>query len=296
MQNLQTKVKHPAFRAPITIWALAGKKSVSLSSFLLWDIFEMDFLSAWCRWPSLLRSSLLFADRWETESTVSSQEAAEGCQGRSQGFPWWQEQKVRSPECRSTAPKTSAPGEGLRPQSSWYLSCLFFKASSLSVCSSLCLCIFLRAVEVKRKAVQRIEEQLMKLQVQATDREENKQIALGTSKLNYLDPRISVAWYLHDTSKDVDLFFTSLKNSLDYRCPYWKQPKWLNHLLFNRPTFPGWVGAQGGLPTLVIERQEMLLHCRKRSSTSKKANGMQKENKRKKSVWARGTMGFVSES
>lgn len=53
-----------------------------------------------------------------------------------------------------------------------------------------------RAVEVKRKAVQRIEEQLMKLQVQATDREENKQIALGTSKLNYLDPRISVAWYL----------------------------------------------------------------------------------------------------
>lgn len=55
---------------------------------------------------------------------------------------------------------------------------------------------FVRAVEVKRKAVQRIEEQLMKLQVQATDREENKQIALGTSKLNYLDPRISVAWYL----------------------------------------------------------------------------------------------------
>ncbi|TDH10476.1 hypothetical protein EPR50_G00075450 [Perca flavescens] len=51
-----------------------------------------------------------------------------------------------------------------------------------------------KAVELKRKAIQRIEEQLMKLQVQATDREENKQIALGTSKLNYLDPRISVAW------------------------------------------------------------------------------------------------------
>uniref|UniRef100_A0A8C8U4Q2 DNA topoisomerase 1 n=1 Tax=Peromyscus maniculatus bairdii TaxID=230844 RepID=A0A8C8U4Q2_PERMB len=40
----------------------------------------------------------------------------------------------------------------------------------------------------------RLEEQLMKLEVQATDREENKQIALGTSKLNYLDPRITVAW------------------------------------------------------------------------------------------------------
>lgn len=54
---------------------------------------------------------------------------------------------------------------------------------------------------MKRKAVQRIEEQLMKLQVQATDREENKQIALGTSKLNYLDPRISVAWYMCDQEK-----------------------------------------------------------------------------------------------
>uniref|UniRef100_A0A671MA97 DNA topoisomerase 1 n=1 Tax=Sinocyclocheilus anshuiensis TaxID=1608454 RepID=A0A671MA97_9TELE len=51
-----------------------------------------------------------------------------------------------------------------------------------------------KAVETKKKAVQRISEQLMKLEVQATDREENKQIALGTSKLNYLDPRISVAW------------------------------------------------------------------------------------------------------
>lgn len=51
-----------------------------------------------------------------------------------------------------------------------------------------------RAVEARKKAVQRIDDQLMKLEVQATDREENKQIALGTSKLNYLDPRISVAW------------------------------------------------------------------------------------------------------
>ncbi|XP_035765816.1 DNA topoisomerase 1 [Neolamprologus brichardi] len=51
-----------------------------------------------------------------------------------------------------------------------------------------------RLVERKKAAVKRCEEQLLKLEVQATDREENKQIALGTSKLNYLDPRISVAW------------------------------------------------------------------------------------------------------
>ncbi|KAI0978148.1 hypothetical protein GJ496_011121 [Pomphorhynchus laevis] len=47
----------------------------------------------------------------------------------------------------------------------------------------------------KKKAIlSKLKEQLTKLQIQATDKEENKQIALSTSKLNYLDPRISVAW------------------------------------------------------------------------------------------------------
>ncbi|XP_026546988.1 DNA topoisomerase I, mitochondrial-like, partial [Notechis scutatus] len=50
------------------------------------------------------------------------------------------------------------------------------------------------AVEKKKKLVKKIEEQLAKLKLQATDKEENKQIAMGTSKLNYLDPRITVAW------------------------------------------------------------------------------------------------------
>ncbi len=51
-----------------------------------------------------------------------------------------------------------------------------------------------KKLEQIEKKVQRTEDALKKLQVQATDREENKDIALGTSKLNYLDPRISVAW------------------------------------------------------------------------------------------------------
>ena len=48
--------------------------------------------------------------------------------------------------------------------------------------------------EKKKKAVERAMEQLNKLETQAVDKEENKTIALGTSKLNYLDPRITVAW------------------------------------------------------------------------------------------------------
>lgn len=47
-----------------------------------------------------------------------------------------------------------------------------------------------------KKRIKTLKEQLGKLKVQETDKEENKQIALGTSKLNYLDPRITVAWYV----------------------------------------------------------------------------------------------------
>merc|ERR1712180_464876 len=49
-------------------------------------------------------------------------------------------------------------------------------------------------VDKKKKALERLLEQLERLEIQKTDRDENKTIALGTSKLNYLDPRISVAW------------------------------------------------------------------------------------------------------
>ncbi|KAG6457599.1 hypothetical protein O3G_MSEX010391 [Manduca sexta] len=50
------------------------------------------------------------------------------------------------------------------------------------------------ACDKKQKALERLKDQLKKLELQETDRDENKTIALGTSKLNYLDPRISVAW------------------------------------------------------------------------------------------------------
>lgn len=48
--------------------------------------------------------------------------------------------------------------------------------------------------EKAKKKLERLQEQALKLDLQMTDRDENKTIALGTSKLNYLDPRISVAW------------------------------------------------------------------------------------------------------
>jgi len=46
----------------------------------------------------------------------------------------------------------------------------------------------------KKQQLARLEDQLIKLKCAKTDREENKEIALGTSKLNYLDPRITIGW------------------------------------------------------------------------------------------------------
>ncbi|CAJ0963333.1 unnamed protein product, partial [Mesorhabditis belari] len=48
--------------------------------------------------------------------------------------------------------------------------------------------------EKVKKRVDRLKDQYKRLKINHTDKDENKQIALGTSKLNYLDPRISVAW------------------------------------------------------------------------------------------------------
>jgi DNA topoisomerase-1 len=48
--------------------------------------------------------------------------------------------------------------------------------------------------EKKAAALQRLQAQLEKLELSKTDKEEGKEIALGTSKLNYLDPRITVSW------------------------------------------------------------------------------------------------------
>ena len=52
----------------------------------------------------------------------------------------------------------------------------------------------LRKFETAENKLKKLVEALRKLEMQVTDKEENKDIALGTSKLNYLDPRISVAW------------------------------------------------------------------------------------------------------
>lgn len=42
--------------------------------------------------------------------------------------------------------------------------------------------------------IEKWDEDIKKLEADIKNRDENKEVALGTSKINYMDPRISVAW------------------------------------------------------------------------------------------------------
>lgn len=52
----------------------------------------------------------------------------------------------------------------------------------------------MKAQEREEQKLKRLREQLKVLRMRLSNQNENKSIALGTSKINYLDPRISVAW------------------------------------------------------------------------------------------------------
>lgn len=49
-------------------------------------------------------------------------------------------------------------------------------------------------VEKLMASIEKVDARIYATKNQATDKEENKEVALGTSKLNYIDPRITVAW------------------------------------------------------------------------------------------------------
>jgi DNA topoisomerase-1 len=48
--------------------------------------------------------------------------------------------------------------------------------------------------ESVRNKIERKRAQIVKAEIQAKNKEDLKTVALGTSKINYLDPRITVAW------------------------------------------------------------------------------------------------------
>ena len=54
--------------------------------------------------------------------------------------------------------------------------------------------VFPDNLEKTMKTIKNVEQKISKLEKKITSRDENKEIALNTSKLNYMDPRITVTW------------------------------------------------------------------------------------------------------
>jgi len=51
-----------------------------------------------------------------------------------------------------------------------------------------------RTVEKIQDMIGKLDERIKTFKLQMVDREEGKEVSLGTSKINYLDPRITAAW------------------------------------------------------------------------------------------------------
>lgn len=73
-----------------------------------------------------------------------------------------------------------------------------------------------------KKAIEKLSERIKNKKVEIEQKDELKSIALGTSKINYMDPRITAAWCKkHDVriSSPVQKDCRRCPNPLGHRCP-----------------------------------------------------------------------------
>ena len=52
----------------------------------------------------------------------------------------------------------------------------------------------IKTVEQCQQKIAKLKQQLEAEEIKAKNKEDNKAVALGTSKINYMDPRITIAW------------------------------------------------------------------------------------------------------
>lgn len=73
--------------------------------------------------------------------------------------------------------------------------------------------------------IEKWSEDIRKLEVDIRNRDENKEVALGTSKINYMDPRISVAWCKRCEVPIDKIFARTLRDKFNWAMavpPDWK--------------------------------------------------------------------------
>ncbi|KAG6375394.1 DNA topoisomerase I [Boletus reticuloceps] len=83
-----------------------------------------------------------------------------------------------------------------------------------------------RPVEKIEEAIQKLDERIKTFKLQMDDREAGKEVALGTSKINYLDPRITAAWCKKHDVPIEKIFSKTLLNKCK-RYPLAASVRWL---------------------------------------------------------------------
>eukprot|EP01041_Mallomonas_annulata_P002032 gene2032-3949_t len=81
------------------------------------------------------------------------------------------------------------------------------------------------SVEDIENKIAKWNEDIRKLEVDIRNRDENKEVALGTSKINYMDPRISVAWCKRCEVPMDKIFAKTLRDKFNWAMavpPDWK--------------------------------------------------------------------------
>ena len=66
------------------------------------------------------------------------------------------------------------------------------------------------------KRIQNWSEKIKKMELNIKHKDDNKEVSLGTSKLNYMDPRISVAWCKRNEVPIEKIFSKTLRNKFNW--------------------------------------------------------------------------------
>ena len=116
------------------------------------------------------------------------------------------------------------------------------------------------------RQIERWAEKIKKLELDIRNKDDNKEVALGTSKINYMDPRISVAWCKRVEVPIEKIFAKTLRDKVGWLsvclsvspsvtgCPAWRRQR-----LTPVPTIPTqthtqqFVWAMGVPPTWRFE-------------------------------------------
>ena len=75
-----------------------------------------------------------------------------------------------------------------------------------------------------KEAIAKQEDVIQKEETKLQDKENNKSVALGTSKINYMDPRITISWCKNKEVAIEKIFPVTLRNKFAWAMP--TDPNW----------------------------------------------------------------------